>query len=127
MASLETLLQGLLGQEDTTLRQTLKGDLFKKDGTFHLGKLAESIGLDCIQATFRQNKALRERIDAAEAEIRARGILSESVTDPVAPTKKAIGEQNAAKFLAWLEKVGTENSADWRCVGINFDGDANAA
>lgn len=91
VASLETLLQDLLGQEGTTLRQTFKGDLFKKDGTFHLGKLAESIGLDRVQATFRQNKAMRERIDAAEAEIRARGILSESVADPVALTKKAIG------------------------------------
>ncbi len=109
VASLERLLQGMLGQKDTTLRQTLKGDLFKKDGVFHLGKLAESIGLDCVQATFRQNKALRERIDAAEAEIRARGILSKSVTGSVAPAKKDIGEQNAAKFLAWLEKVGTES------------------
>lgn len=57
VASLETLLKGLLGQEDTTLRQALNDDLVKKDGTFHLGRLAESIGLDCVQATFRQNKA----------------------------------------------------------------------
>lgn len=109
VASLETLLKGLLGQEDTTLRQALNGDLVKKDGTFHLGKLAESIGLDCVQATFRQNKALRERIDAAEAEIRARGILSEPLRYPVGPTKKAIGELNEAKFLVWLAKVGTES------------------
>lgn len=109
VASLETLLRSLFGQDDMTLRETLRGDLFKKDGTFHLGKLAESIGLDCVQATFRQNKALRERIDAAEAEIQARGIPSESVTYPLAPTKKTIGEQNAVKFLGWLEKVGTES------------------
>ena len=108
VASLETLLQGFLDQEDTTLRQTLKCDLFKKDGTFHLGKLADSIGLDCEQATFRQNKALRERIDAAEAEIRERGLLSEANADPAGPTKQAIGEQNEARFLEWLSKVGTE-------------------
>lgn len=108
MASLEALLHDLIGQDDATLSQTLKGDLFKKDGTFHLGKLAESTGLDCEQATFRQNKALRERIDVAEAEIRARGLLSESNTDPVAPTKRAIGDQNEARFLDWLAMVGTE-------------------
>lgn len=109
VASLEALLHDLIGQDDTTLRQTLKGDLFKKDGTFHLGKLAESIGLDCEQATFRQNKTLRERIDVAEAEIRARGLLSESNADPAAaPTKRAIGDQNEARFLDWLAKVGTE-------------------
>ena len=108
VASLEALLHDLIGQDDATLSQTLKGDLFKKDGTFHLGKLAESIGLDCEQATFRQNKALRERIDVAEAEIRARGLLSGSRTDPVAPTKRAIGDKNEAKFLDWLAMVGTE-------------------
>lgn len=108
MASLEALLRDLIGQDDMTLRQTIKGDLFKKDGTFHLGKLAEAIGLDCEQATFRQNKTLRERIDAAEAEIRVRGLLSDSDTDPAMPTKQAIGEQNEARFLEWLAKVGTE-------------------
>lgn len=108
VASLEALLRDLIGQNDTTLRQILKTDLFKKDGTFHLGKLAESIGLDCEQATFRQNKALRERIDAAEAEIRGRGLLSESITDSAGPTKQAIGEQNEVRFLQWLAKVGTE-------------------
>lgn len=108
VVSLEALLHDLIAQDDATLRQTLNGDLFKKDGTFHLGKLAESIGLDCEQATFRQNKALRERIDVAEAEIRDRGLLSESNTGPTAPTKRAIGEQNEARFLDWLAQVGTE-------------------
>ncbi len=108
VVSMEALLHDLLGQDDTTLRQSLKGDLFKRDGTFHLGKLAESIGLNCEQATFRQNDKLRKRIDAAEAEIRARGLLSESTGDPAGPTKQAIGEQNEARFLEWLSKVGTE-------------------
>lgn len=107
VASLDALLRDLISQDDTTLRQTLKDDLLKKDGTFHLGKLAESIGFDCEQATFRQNKALRERIHAAEAQMRARGLLSEPITDPAALTKQAIGEQNEARFLQWLEKVGT--------------------
>lgn len=108
VASLDTLLNHLIGQDDATLSQTLKGDLFKKDGTFHLGKLAVSIGLDCEQATFRQNKTLRERIDVAEAAIRARGLLSESNAGSAAPTKRAIGGQNEARFLDWLAKVGTE-------------------
>lgn len=108
VASLVALLHDLIGQDDAKLRQALKGELFKKDGTFHLGKLAESIGLDCEQATFRQNKALRERIDAVEAELRARGMLSEPNADPVLPTKRAIGEQNEVRFLDWLAKVGTE-------------------
>lgn len=108
VASLEALLHDLIGQDDATLGQALKGDLFKKDGTFHLGKLAESIGLDCEQATFRQNKTLREQIDVAEAEIRARGLLSYPNADPAAQTKRAIGDQNEAKFLDWLAKVGTE-------------------
>lgn len=108
MASLDALLLNLMGQDDATLSQTLKGDLFKRDGSFHLGKLAESIGLDCEQATFRQNKTLRERIDVAEAEIRARGLIMESNPDPVAPTKRAIGDQNEARLLDWLAKVGTE-------------------
>ena len=108
VASLDALLHDLLGQHETTLRQMLGGDLFKKDGTFHLGKLAESIGLDCEQATFRQNKTLRKRIDEAEAEIRARGLLLESNAAPAVPTKQAIGEHNEAKFLEWLAKVGTE-------------------
>ncbi len=108
MASLEALLHDLIGQDDTTLRQTLKGDLFKEDGSFRLGKLAESIGLDCEQATFRQNKTLRERVNVAEAEIRVRGLLSQFNVDPAAPTKRAIGDQNEARFLEWLTKVGTE-------------------
>lgn len=108
VASLEALLHDLIGQDDTTLRQTLKGDIFKKDGTFHLGKLAESIGLDCEQATFRQNKTLRAQIDDAEAAIRARRLLPESNAGLAAPTKRAIGEQNEAKFLDWLAKVGTQ-------------------
>ena len=108
VASLETLLHELLGQDDNTLRKILTGDLFKRDGTFHLGNLAASIGLDCEQATFRQNKALRDKIDIAETEIRARGLLSQSNADLAAPTKKAIGDQNEARFLDWLAKVGTE-------------------
>jgi hypothetical protein len=108
VASLEALLHDLIAQDDATLSQALKGDFFKKDGTFHLGKLAESIGLNCEEATFRQNKTLRERIDVAEAAIRARGLLSESNVGPAAPTKRAIGEQNEGKFLDWLAKVGTE-------------------
>lgn len=108
VASLEALLNDLIGQNDTTLSQTLRGDLFKKDGTFHLGKLAELIGLDCEQTTFRQNKTLRERVDVAEATIRARGLISESNAGPTAPTKQAIGEQNEARFLDWLARVGTE-------------------
>lgn len=107
VTSLEALLHDLIAQDDATLSQTLKGDFFKKDGTFQLGKLAESIGFDCEQATFRQNKTLRERIHVAEAEIRGRGLLSESSTGPTAPTKRAIGEQNEARFLDWLAKVGT--------------------
>lgn len=108
VASLEAILGDLLGQDDETLRQTLTGGLFKRDGTFHLGKLAELIGLDCEQATFRQNKALRERIDAAEAEIRARGLLAEYNTDVAAPTKQVIGKLNEARFLEWLATVGFE-------------------
>ena len=108
VASLDALLHDLLGQDDVTLRQALNGDIFKKDGTFHLGHLADAIGLDCEQATFRQNKALRERIDAAGAEIRARELHSDSDAAPAASTKRAIGEQNEAKFLEWLAKVGTE-------------------
>jgi len=108
VASLEALLHDLNGQDDRTLRQTLDGDLFKKDGTFHLGKLAELIGLDCEQTTFRQNKTLREKVDVAEADIRARGLLPVSNPGQAAPTKRAIGEQNEARFLDWLAKVGTE-------------------
>lgn len=108
MASLEILLRDLVSQDDTTLRQMLRGDLFKKDGTFHLGKLAESIGLGCEQATFRQNKTLRERIDVVEAAIRVRGLLAACVTDPAVTTKRAVGAQNEARFLEWLAKVGTE-------------------
>jgi hypothetical protein len=108
VASLEALLHDLMGQDDTTLSKTLSSNLFKKDGTFHLGKLAESIGHDCEQTTFRQNNNLRERVDVAEAEIRARGLLSKSSIDPVAPTKRAIGDENEAKFLDWLARVGTE-------------------
>jgi len=109
VASLETLLKGLLGQDNATLAQTLRGNLFKKDGTFHRGKLAELVGHECVEDSFRQNKALRERVDAAEAEIRARGLVSELVADAVAQTKQTIGEQNEARFLEWLSKVGTEN------------------
>lgn len=108
VASLEALLQDLIDLDEATLNLMLKGDLFKKDGTFHLGKLAESIGLGCEQATFRQNKTLRERIDVTEAAIRARGLPSEFNAGPAAPTKRAIGDQNEAKFLDWLAKVGTE-------------------
>lgn len=109
VASLEALVKGLLGQDDTTLTQTLKGSLFKKDGTFHRGKLAESVGHECVEDSFRQNKALRELVNAAETGIRARGLISEPVADAVAQTKQTIGEQNEAKFLEWLSKVGTEN------------------
>lgn len=109
VTSLEALLKGLLGQDDATLAQTLRANLFKKDGTFHRGKLAELVGHECVEDSFRQNKALRERVDAAEAEIRARGLLSEPVADAVAQTKQTIGEQNEARFLEWLAKVGTEN------------------
>lgn len=108
MASLEALLGDLLRLDDKALRQTLANGLFKKDGTFHLGKLAESIGLDCEQATFRQNKALRARIDAAEFEIRGRGLLTENRAAAAAPTNQAIGKLNEARFLEWLATVGSE-------------------
>ncbi len=108
VASLEAILADLLGQDDETLRQTLTGGLFKRDGTFQLGKLAESIGLDCEQATFRQNKELREKIDAAETKIRGRGLLAENGTDASSPTKQTIGKQNEARFLEWLATVGSE-------------------
>ena len=109
MASLEALLADLLRQNDETLRQTITtGGLFKKDGKFNLGKLAEAIGLDCEQATFRQNKALRQRINAAKAEIQGRWLGAGNSTDDAAPTKQAIGRLNEARFLEWLATVGSE-------------------
>lgn len=47
VASLDALLRDLLGQDGATLRQTFNGDLFKKNGSFHLGQLEQSIGQDC--------------------------------------------------------------------------------
>lgn len=108
VASLEALLRDLLGQSDEILKRSLRGTLFKRNGSFHLGKLAELVGLDCEQATFRQNKALRERIEAAEIEIRGRGLHAESSIYAAASTKQAIGKLNEARFLEWLEKVGSE-------------------
>ncbi len=106
--SLDVVLSDLLDRDDSALGKTLSSDIFKKDGTFHLGKLAELVGLECEAATFRQNKALREKVDQAHARIRGRGILTETKSKRTSQTKHAIGEQNESKFLGWLVNVGTD-------------------
>jgi hypothetical protein len=107
---LDAVLSDLLDQDDNALRNMMKSDLFKKEGTFHLGRLAKLVGLDCEAATFRQNKALREKVDEAHASILARKVLTEAKGEVTSRTKKAIGEQNEVNFLEWLVNVGTVES-----------------
>jgi hypothetical protein len=47
---LDVVLSDLLDQDDNALRNTLKSDLFKKEGAFHLGNLAQLVGMDCKAA-----------------------------------------------------------------------------
>jgi len=55
VASLEVRLHDLIDQDDATLSHSLKGNLFKKDSTFHFGKLANLIGYESELATFRKD------------------------------------------------------------------------
>ncbi len=105
--SLDLVLNDLLGQTDEALRETLQSDLFKEDGTFQPGKLAELVGLGCEAVTFRQNKALKAMVANAHVAILDRNIVNESIDSPSSPTKVAIGEKNQTMFLEWISKIGT--------------------
>lgn len=113
VAALQGLLNNLLALDDEALQAQLKGGLFKSDGTFHLGNLAQKVGHDCQADTFRQNKPLRALLKDGELKLAERfKAISPSRKIADSATTKEIGDQNQAKFLAWLATVGTpENPA----------------
>jgi|WetSurSiteA1Bulk_404760.scaffolds.fasta_scaffold21922_2 hypothetical protein len=111
VASLQGLLNNLLALDDKALQTQLKGGLFKSDGTFHLGNLAQKVGHDCQADTFRQNKPLRKLLKDGELKLSERvKAISPGRKVAASATTKQIGDQNEGRFLAWLATVGTPDN-----------------